>query len=264
MRKLAVALLAVLPALALAQEPAPPADAASPAAEPPAATPGAQPQAAEWGPPSEASPPPQAPPAPQYAPPAPPYAPPPPPPATPPPPPPATPPRPPPPAKQRGSWYIGFGLGSGDGTVAFADGTRAGLDELVTGSGDRFAFNFRVGGTLTPKLLLGFDGGFIAADGSDDSSVQLNTYDVGVMFFPRERGLYLRGAFGRSVLMQSLPGLGDVSTGGFNVVGGLGYAFWLGRTFNLTLNVEGHRHWFNGAGVDGATAWAGWLGFDWY
>jgi hypothetical protein len=193
------------------------------------------------------APPPQYPPPPQYAPPAPvappgAYA---------------------PSSKQRGSWYIGFGLGGGGGTVDLVDAGRTDLAHLVAGGSETVSFNVRVGATLTPKLLLGFDGGFVGATGSNDTSAQLNTYDVGMMYFPRERGFFLRGALGRSVLAQTTP-LGDASVAGFNVVGGLGYAFWIGRTFNLTLNADAQRHWFGKANVDSARAWSAWLGFDWY
>jgi hypothetical protein len=38
----------------------------------------------------------------------------------------------------------------------------------------------------------------------------------------------------------------------------------LGRSFNLTLNVDVQRHWFDRDDLEGATATGVWLGFDWY
>jgi outer membrane protein with beta-barrel domain len=277
MRTLALALVAALPALVRAEGP-PASSQATPAGTSPQAaqaqdweelpspdagraTPPAQPAPAQPAP-AKAAVPPYAPPPPQAAPP-PPYVPPqaqqlPPPPRAAPPPPPAA-------AKQqRGSWYLGFGLGGGGATFAFDDGTKVDMKDMVPGGGPPVAFNFRVGGTLTPKLLLGFDGGFLASDGDGDSSAQLDTYGIGVMFFPQERGLYLRGVVGLSELEQDVPGVGKGSASGWNVTGGLGYAFWLGETFNLTLNLEAQRHSFGSSNVRDATAWSGWLGFDWY
>lgn len=66
--------------------------------------------------------------------------------------------------RQRDSWYIGFGLGSGRGRAHFVDGDL-GFSNMVRGGATTVAFNFRAGGTLTPKFLLGFDGGFVATDG---------------------------------------------------------------------------------------------------
>jgi hypothetical protein len=171
-----------------------------------------------------------------------------------------------PPAKQRGSWYIGFGLGGGDGTVKL-DGRSVDFDDMVYSGSTPLAFNLRLGATVSPKLLVGFDGGFVGASsdsGGYASTIQLNYYDVGVMYFPAERGLYLRGAAGLSGIVWDVEPLGRSSARGFNVVGGIGYAFWIGRTFNLTLNLDASRHWFSEEGLDGGTSWSGWLGFDWY
>lgn len=170
------------------------------------------------------------------------------------------------PEPQRDSWYIGFGLGTGDGKVDLVHGT-ADFEDMVYSDRANIAFNLRVGATLTPRLLLGFDGGFVASvadDGGYTSSVQLNYYDVGAMYFPWERGFFVRAATGLSAIVQELEPLGKASARGFNVIGGVGYAFWLGRSFNLTLNVDFARHWFDDAGVEGGSAWAAWLGFDWY
>jgi len=252
MRKIAyIALLAALPLLAVAEEPAPQAPAPAPA-----------PQPAQYAPP----PPQYAPPPPQYAPPAPQpapaYA-----------PPQGAPPAPyQPPGKRRGSWYIGFGFGGGDGSVKLSDGT-ADFKDMVYPGRTTVSFNFRVGATLSPRLLLGFDGGAVGSSSDADgfeSSVQLNYYDVGVMYFPMEKGFFLRAGAGLSGISQTVetgspfvPGV-DYSARGFNVLGGIGYAFWLGRAFNLTLNLDAQRHSFNKDNVESATSWSAWLGFDWY
>jgi hypothetical protein len=190
------------------------------------------------------------------------------------PPPPATPPPPqyaplqpaptPPPAraaKQRDSWYFGLGLGTGGGSVELFGGS-ANLADLTHDGAARIAFNLRLGGTVSPRLLVGFDGGFVGAmDG--DSTARLNYYDLGLMYFPMERGPYLRGAVGLSTGVWK-RGSFEGSSSGFNVLGGVGYALWLGRTFNLTFNVDGARYWLSDGVFGDSTAWSAWLGFDWY
>jgi hypothetical protein len=232
-RTLAASMAVALPLLAAAQEQAQPPQAAPPA----------------YAPPPEYPPPPQYAPPPQDAPPE----------QT-----PAAAPR--RSGRQRDSWYIGFGLGSGRGDAHFVNGDPA-FSDLVNGGATTGAFNFRVGGTLTPKLLLGFDGGFVATDGDgvgSGASVQANYYDVGIMYFPIERGPFIRAGAGLSSMIWEIDTVGDSRARGFNVLGGLGYAFWLGRTFNLTLNLDVQRHWFDEGDLEGATATGVWLGFDWY
>jgi hypothetical protein len=225
--KILAALLAVVPLAAFAQ--------------------GAEPQpapAAEYAPPPTYAPPPQ------YAPPA----------------------QPPPPAvyappqKQRDSWYIGFGLGGGSGSVKIA-GESLDFDDMVYSDPTTLSFNIRAGATVSPKLLVGFDGGFVAASAEEQgysSSIQLNYYDLGMMYFPAGRGFYLRGAAGLSSIVWDAEPYVDASARGFNVLGGVGYAFWLGRAFNLTLNVDAARHFFSEDDLEGGTAVGVWVGFDWY
>jgi hypothetical protein len=172
--------------------------------------------------------------------------------------------------RQRDSWYIGFGLGSGAGQVRIGDETH-GFDDLLGRSATPLSINFHVGATITPKLLVGLHGGALAARATNpDEAFQLNAYDVAVTYFPWERGAFARAAAGRSVLVVDTDGpvlFGTGSYGGWNALGGIGYAFWLGESFNLTLNLDYQAHFFSGAGaIDVARGggWSAWIGFDWY
>lgn len=171
---------------------------------------------------------------------------------------------------RRGSWYIGFGLGGGDGQVTVG-GRSYGFSNLLGRGADSFAFNIRAGLTLTPQLLVGFDGGALAASATSPAEyVQLNVYDVGIMFFPWREGFYLRAAAGPSNIdiKSDGPVLGGTGTlWGTNALAGVGYAWWLGRSFNLTLSADYRELWHAHRGPDGVTAAGGWsayLGFDWY
>jgi hypothetical protein len=177
----------------------------------------------------------------------------------------------------RDSWYIGFGLGGGAGRIKYGGRTLS-FSEFLGGGADTLALNLvRVGATVTPKLLLGVDVGAIGARRSGDG-VQLNYYDLGVMFFPMEKGLFIRGAAGLSALTidaTSSPHVtGKGTLRGQNVLLGLGYAFWMRRSFNLTLNIDYQAHFLNKelpslyggerVSLDSGSGVSGWIGFDWY
>lgn len=250
MRTLA-ALLVALPLAAAAQS-APPPEA------PPAAPPTVTAQPAQPSPPSPATPAAQPLPAAQPAQPSPP-----------PPYPPVYAPAPP----RRDTWYIGFGIGSGGGNVTDESGSyrlTAGLTSPVTNF-----INFKVGATLTPNLLLGLDiaghvtSGTVPAllGGTYDASRQITNIDAMLTWFPIERGLFLRGGLGVTNYKVEVKGQGSDDVDGANFTVGGGYAFWLGRTFNLTLNLDYSAQTYN-SGRSGAPSrtnfTALWLGFDWY
>ena len=173
-------------------------------------------------------------------------------------------------AHQRGGWYIGFGLGGGGGSARIGNESYS-FRDLLGRSGSTAAINLRVGATVTPKLLVGFDGGAVGDIATGPSeSFQLNYYDVGAMFFPWGHGAFARAAVGRSVFSINTDGpvlYGKGTYGGWNAIGGIGYAFWLGKAFNLTLNLDYQAHFFSDTGaidVSRGNAWSAWLGFDWY
>jgi hypothetical protein len=274
MRKLA-ALLAALPLAAFAQpggDPAaapPPAAATPTAAEPAAATPAPAPQA-------QAQAPAPYPPPPHALPPAPPAAP----------TPAAGPPR---GAKERDGWYIGFAVGGlGNARIELEDGIA---DSFAGYAGDDTAqlfLNFKVGATLTPRLLLGFDltSMYAAWDGpGTEGLATVSNYDAVVTFFPARKGLFVRGGLGLATFSYDAewmrytedpephvaPTSGSGSATGLSLLAGVGYAFWLGRSFNLTLNLDVSRQGYGardddplGMVPEASTLWALYAGFDWY
>jgi hypothetical protein len=176
------------------------------------------------------------------------------------------------PPKTREGWYIGFGLGGGDGKVANEIET-ADFDELHYGGQSNVFMNFKVGATLTPKLLLGGDMSMLmSVASSDDISTSLGilNLDAVVTFFPMRRGFFVRGGAGISSLSFAIDtpiGDDEGSASGFNLMGGLGYAFWLGGQFNLTANLDFSRQWYGESDdldIDDSQFWSLWVGFDWY
>lgn len=207
--------------------------------------------------------------------PPPPYTPP-PPGAYPPPPPGAYPPAPPVyarPPMTRDSWYIGFGLGSGSGGFTFDNGNHYRFNE---GLSDPVAvsLNFKVGATLSPTLLLGFDVTALRTEGTITDGfgnqatygVQVTNYDAMLTWFPVERGPFLRGGLGLASISEDVTGGGSNSRTGVGVLVGGGYAFWLGRSFNLTLNLDlSAQSYGKSLNEPKSSSFANlWVGFDWY
>jgi hypothetical protein len=183
---------------------------------------------------------------------------------------------------ERDSWYVGFGVSGGDGTVETSRSTYSfkryanawGVARTPTTMG----LEARIGATINPWLLLGFDLSFlgsVADDGTASTTLDITNYDLMATVFPFRRGLFLRAGAGSSSLVLDVknvptpagPYSVSRSLSGWNVAGGLGYAFWIGRQFNLTANVDASQQWWNGhaAGQPRRSSFvAVGLGFDWY
>jgi hypothetical protein len=175
----------------------------------------------------------------------------------------------------RDGWYIGFGLGSGAGSVS-ANGTSQSFTDMLhtagAGSPVSVALQFEVGATLRPDLLLGLDIHALRSQGSSpfgDLGVQATEYLAAVTWFPMREGFFLRGGAGVAVLtLDQNDGFGRASDnyGGVALVGGAGYAFWLGRHFNLTLNADLNGQIYGGgSGNPESSRFVDvYLGFSWY
>ncbi len=181
-------------------------------------------------------------------------------------PPPAYGPRP----QQRGSWYIGFGLGGGDGGLSDA-GQSATFKEFLGKAPTTVSLNFKVGATLSPKTLVGFDVTAVraeATEGSATAAIQVTNYDAMFTWFPMEKGLFLRGGGGLSAMtVQTDTGYssGSETYTGVNLLAGVGYALWLGNSFNLTANFDYSAQSYGGSNApDSSHIWQLYLGFDWY
>ena len=166
---------------------------------------------------------------------------------------------------QRSAWYIGFGVGTGTGASYWADGSTTSASGF-----QQLGFDFKVGATLSPEVLFGFDlrylRGLGAAEDGDAWSAIAN-YDAMLTFFPWGRGLYFEGGGGLSSLSGRNGGTGsDYGVAGLNGTLGLGYAFWLGSRLHLTLSADYSRQWYglNSTGPAGSGFVLGYLGFEWY
>lgn len=172
---------------------------------------------------------------------------------------------------QRSDWYIGFGLGGGLDARYTLNGNDITFDDWMKGAEEinpKTALNFKVGATLGPKTLLGFDGtavGQTGKFGGKDVQIQINNYFLMLTHFPMEEGFFIKAGGGFSNIMSKTP-IGTDVVNGYGVLGGVGYAFWLGKSFNLTLNLE-HSRQFYSAGSnkpDKSQFTIAYVGFDWY
>lgn len=173
---------------------------------------------------------------------------------------------------ERGSWYIGFGIGSGYGWFQFP-GESVSFNEMFKGlSTTTLTLNFKVGGTVSPYLLVGFDITSIRRQGTGegiDAAVQINNYDAMVTYFPMKEGFFIRGGAGFAAAIQevSVNGTSQIATAsGMNILLGTGYAFWLLKSFNLTLNADYSLQSYSkkSGNPDSSQFINFYLGFDWY
>ncbi len=123
----------------------------------------------------------------------------------------------------RGVW-LGGGLGGG-------------VDDDGNGGGGGY---FRLGGTVGPRILLGGEAiGFVREE--DDATLSRGNATFVALFYPAERGLFLKGGLGFSTVVATVSE-GDVSVSvtdsGFGSTVGFGYDVRIGGNLYLTPNAD--------------------------
>lgn len=133
--------------------------------------------------------------------------------------------------ERRGFWG-GFGLGVG--SLGCED-----CEDRETG----FSGHLKLGGTLSPKVLLGFQAnGWVKEE--NDVTLSMSNASAVIYFYPTPTsGFHLTGGLGLSVLDLSIDlgggtTLSDSETGG-GLLLGMGYDARIGRTLSVTpfLNI---------------------------
>jgi opacity protein-like surface antigen len=174
---------------------------------------------------------------------------------------------------QRYPWYFGLGAGWADGDVTYGPTTYSFYDwHNGNAQPTNWLFNLKVGATLSPALLLGFDFTTVGSqldDGVVLTRLGIDNFDAVATWFPAGEGFFLKGGLGVSQFRWTLSdpaGSSGESYGGTNALVGLGYALWLGYRFNLVLNADYSVQWYrqSALGPDRSSFFAVWLGFDWY
>jgi hypothetical protein len=179
-------------------------------------------------------------------------------------------------APVRGPWYIGFGIGAGDGQT-YVGGTTSSFHDILSSTGSdnfRLGANFKIGAALNPTTLLGFDltvlRGFGNAPGAYDTWVQVTNFNLMFTFFPMQQGLFLRGGGGLAWLEtgirdQFTAAQATYDYGGFDLLGGVGYAFPLTRRLALSLNADLSWQFYPwSTDVKGSRIFLAYVGLDFY
>lgn len=132
--------------------------------------------------------------------------------------------------EHRGFW-IGFGLGGGTNLSQGLDG-----DRLGGGAG-----YLRLGGSVSQRVLLGFDGVFWGRDQGGNTIARGNG-SFAMLFYPSERGGgFVKGGLGwASISRSTISGSTTTTTtkGGFGLTVGAGWDVRLGRNLYLTPNLD--------------------------
>ncbi len=178
---------------------------------------------------------------------------------------------------QKSGWYIGFGLGTGDAGWE-VDGKSYTLDDYFEGVDSvspKVTINFGVGAILSPSIHIGLDISAVRQEGSisttygDFTAALQITNTLGVLtYFPMNEGLFLRIGAGVSNISQEFQFLGEQksnSYSGFAYLGGVGYALWIGQTFNLCLNFDySAQSYSDNEAPDNSHFWAFYVSFYWF
>ncbi len=176
---------------------------------------------------------------------------------------------------RKSSWYIGFGLGWGDGSWEFENGEEVTFDDFTEDSDDstRIAFNFGIGGIVNPQFHLGLDINAIRQEASANiygteitASMQINNYMLSAFYYPMNEGIFLKAGIGRSVYQMTISGGPfkiSESESGLALLGGIGYAAWLGETFNLCFHLDYTTQSY-GEVIDSSKFWAIYMSAYWF
>lgn len=175
--------------------------------------------------------------------------------------------------KNKSSWYIGFGLGTG---ILEMEGESAEDyldDQDYDDVGTEVTLNFGVGAILNPKLHLGFDLSAVLQELDVDRShrseiYQVNNYFAALSYYPWTKGFFVKIGGGLSVLIYDEDTDKNNNLDTYSGVGGLvglGYDFWLGRSFNLGIHAEYSRQAYSDGDAPDDTDFLNvYLSFYWF
>jgi len=177
--------------------------------------------------------------------------------------------------RKRRFWYLGLELAGGFGNLPTNDESILSTDK--NSSGTCTGGYPEIGLTVKPNLLLGIqvsgfgDYKYEYENRSSTDRGMTNLFLVAT-YFPKSKGFFTRGGLGYSSYNihseMYVPSeyrdevLYDYTEKGIGGQIGVGYAFWLGRHFNLTINANISGNFFKD---NKALTWTKFLlGFMWY
>jgi hypothetical protein len=158
-------------------------------------------------------------------------------------------------AQGRQGFWIGFGLGGGVNT-------SESLDDARRGGGAAY---LRLGGTVTPQVMLGAEGIGWGRSESGVTIVRTNTAFTGLLFPSPTSGFFIKGGAGLATIGVSADVFGTTVTStetGFGTTFGLGFDARLGRNIYLTPNVDFLFQAFEGGNTNTLVLFT--LGLTWH
>ncbi len=180
----------------------------------------------------------------------------------------------------KSSWYIGSGIGGGNGTIKYADGKKTSIKKFESDRDDsktkyygNTTQNFGIGFIFNQNIHLGFDVSFIdsTADKYNGSRIVeddlfITNYISCITYFPFSKGLFFRQGAGFSTFSRDIKGTDEntkIKSSGIAVLAGTGYAFSIYRSFNLCINLDYSRQYY-ARNVKSSDFWNLYVSFYWF
>lgn len=158
----------------------------------------------------------------------------------------------------RSGFFIGFGLGFGGAN--YTTGAMLGSSSNDAGGG---AGNFRLGGALTQKVLLGLESSAWVKS-EDDATLSFSAVTAALTLYPGDGGAYLRGGFGFGISTFDVPVDVSKTDIGWTFLAAGGYEWRLTDKFALGPQLEVVYLGLGGELIDTSSLVNVTLQFDWY
>jgi hypothetical protein len=165
----------------------------------------------------------------------------------------------------RSGFFIGFGLGFGGANFTTGSALDGSSDDSGGGAG-----NFRLGGALNQKVLLGIESSAWVRS-EDNETLSFSAVTAALTVYPGNIGAYIRGGFGFGSSTYEVKGEVsgvpvDVSKtdSGWTFLGAGGYEWRLTDKFALGPQLEVVYLGLGGDLIDSASLVNVTLQFDWY
>ncbi len=166
----------------------------------------------------------------------------------------------------KSSWYIGFGIGTGDGMYKFGD-DYVDFGDVVENADTKtplITANVGVGAIINPNVHLGGEISLITRRGEniDGDSLQVTMGNIlaVVYFFPMEKGFYVKGGFGFSSFQVEYEESGGIiskyTENGFAIAAGIGYFFWVGKRLNIGMSFDYSYQSYSHENLKNSNFWA--------
>ena len=181
----------------------------------------------------------------------------------------------------RDNWYIEFALYPGGEMHVDHDNSKYGKKVKAD---TRFGAQFGAGATVNQNLLLGGEiNSFVlmketkhSAFSRTESSISNTNLMAVATLFPWEEGFFFRGGLGFAATSleykDKLLGIelkDTQSINGYALAVGTGYAWWIGKTFNMSAKLDYNYSFYNnkklfGDKINAVSYWSAGLGFHWF